>query len=229
MTVNNRPLGSVVTGMRTTVRPRTSSQTMQPATSHRPDSPATYAIAGRVRRIGLGAAGAVLLVVAMVLASCSSPAATSSTSSSKASGPNAAATGPSTAVIASATKSSVGTILVDDNGRSLYHLTTDTSTTSTCTGSCASLWPPVTVAAGMKPSAAAGLSGSVGTLTRSDGSRQVTYNGKPLYTYGPDTTTADALGQGVEGVWFVVKAPGAASSAGSTTTSTTARSGGYGY
>jgi hypothetical protein len=73
------------------------------------------------------------------------------------------------------------------------------------------------------------LSGTLGTITRSDGTTQITYNGEPLYSYTPDTTSSDALGQGVGGVWFAVKATGSGAGSQSGSTPTTAKSGGYGY
>jgi predicted lipoprotein with Yx(FWY)xxD motif len=85
----------------------------------------------------------------------------------------------------------------------------------------------MTVPAGTAPKAAAGLSGTLGTITRSDGITQVTYNGQPLYQYSLDTTASDALGQGVGGVWFAVKATGSGAASASSSTSTTAKSGGY--
>jgi predicted lipoprotein with Yx(FWY)xxD motif len=129
-------------------------------------------------------------------------------------------------VVSQAARGSVGTVLVGSNGHTLYKLTTDTPTASTCTAACAQLWPPVTVPAGTTVRAATGLSGGIGTITRSDGTVQVTYLGHPLSPYAPDTTATDTLGQGVGGVWFVVSAPGAS---GAATTTTTAVRSGYGY
>ncbi len=135
--------------------------------------------------------------------------------------------GPST--ISTATKASAGTVLVSTDGHTIYRLTTDTPGKSTCTGPCAQLWPPLTVAAGSRPTIGSGLGGTVGTITRADGSTQVTYGGEPLYLYSLDTTTTDALGQGVGGVWFVVKPTTSGSTPVATSTPTTAGSGGYGY
>lgn len=120
-------------------------------------------------------------------------------------------------------------MLVSSNGHTLYHLTTDTAASSTCTGSCAQLWPPVTLPAGTTLKAAAGMTGKLGTITRSDGTTQLTYNGEPLYQYSLDTSPGDALGQGVGGVWFAVKATGSGGAPASSSTSTTTKSGGYGY
>ena len=168
---------------------------------------------------GLGA-------VALALSACSGVSTGASTSTTASTAVTTGSHGPPT--ISTATKAGVGTVLVASDGHTIYRLTTDTAGRSTCNGSCAQLWPPVTVAAGSRPTAAPGLGGTIGTLTRADGSTQVTYNGEPLYRYAPDTTTSDALGQGVGGVWFVL-APTGSGSAPPATTTTTAGSGGYGY
>ena len=173
------------------------------------------------------AVGAALLATVGALAACSSTP-SSSGSPTTTGGSTTASTAPPVAVVASATRGSLGTVLVTADGRTLYRLTTDTPTSSSCTGGCAQLWPPLTVAVGTIPRAASGLTGTVRTIARSDGSLQVTYQGHPLYTYAQDTTTSDALGQGVGGVWFIVDANGSVTS-GSSTTATTARGGVSGY
>jgi predicted lipoprotein with Yx(FWY)xxD motif len=173
------------------------------------------------------AVGILLTAMALVFAACSGTYSNASSSTSPTSTP--ATSGQKSANLAMATKGTVGVVLVSSNGHTLYHLTTDTAGNSTCTGSCAQLWPPMTVPSGTMPTAVTGLSGTLGTITRSDGTIQVTYNGEPLYSYSPDTTASDALGQGVGGVWFAVKAPGSGTTTHSTSTPTTAKSGGYGY
>jgi predicted lipoprotein with Yx(FWY)xxD motif len=167
-----------------------------------------------------------VLAAAGLLAACSSNAATPTTTSTTA-GSTTASTGSSAPVVATASKASVGTVLVASNGHTLYRLTTDTPTSSTCSGSCAQLWPPLTVPAGTTPRAASGVTGTLGTITRSDGTVQVVYEGHPLYTYAPDTTAADVLGQGVGGIWFVVSPSGSSSS--TTSPPTTAARSGSGY
>ena len=86
----------------------------------------------------------------------------------------------------------------------LYHFTNDSSTTSKCTGTCATLWPPYLVSSSAQLAALPDASGVLGTITRPDGSLQVTYNGMPLYFWHNDVNPGDALGQNVQGVWFVV-------------------------
>ena len=92
-----------------------------------------------------------------------------------------------------------GPILTGGNGLTLYTHTGDSATVSTCTGGCATAWPPLTVKGGGQPTAASGVTGTLGTLTRDDGSSQVTYNGKPLYFWMNDTKPGDVTGDGVNG------------------------------
>jgi predicted lipoprotein with Yx(FWY)xxD motif len=97
----------------------------------------------------------------------------------------------------------LGPFLVDVNGMTLYTFSQDTTTTSACTGACATTWPPLTVAPGTQPEAGEGLSGQLATITRADGALQVTYNGHPLYRYAQDTAPGDANGHGIDNRWFV--------------------------
>jgi predicted lipoprotein with Yx(FWY)xxD motif len=92
-----------------------------------------------------------------------------------------------------------GPILTGTNGLTLYSHTGDSATVSTCTAGCATAWPPLTVTGGGQPTAASGVTGTLGTLTRDDGSIQVTYNGMPLYFWMKDTKPGDATGDGVNG------------------------------
>ncbi|MBI3968074.1 MAG: hypothetical protein HY329_20745 [Chloroflexi bacterium] len=85
----------------------------------------------------------------------------------------------------------------------LYLFTRDQANVSNCYDQCAQLWPPLLIATG-EPMAGPDVPGRLGLHTRRDGSRQVTYNGLPLYYYTPDTQPGDARGQNVGGVWFVV-------------------------
>lgn len=109
----------------------------------------------------------------------------------------------------------LGQIVVDSKGMTLYAYANDTPSVSTCTGACATIWPPLTVAAGVTPMAGAGVTGTLGTITRADGTLQVTLNGMPLYNYSKDTKAGDTNGQGVGGVWSVVTAAGAPASSSS--------------
>lgn len=106
--------------------------------------------------------------------------------------------------------SDLGKILVDSQGRTIYLFEKDSGTQSTCSGGCAVQWPPVT--ANGKPSIGSGLTASkVGTTARSDGKRQVTYNGHPLYLFLGDKNPGDTSGQGLNvfgASWFVLSPAG---------------------
>ena len=164
-------------------------------------------------------AAMVLVAAALLAAACggSSPGSggTSGASSSPASSGSALKT----------TQISGVTVLTDAKGFTLYWFVPDTSTKSNCNGSCAQIWPPVTGPA----TAGAGVTGKLGTITRSDGSTQATYDGHPLYTYTADTAPGQANGNGINasgGVWHEVTASGAAASASSPSASS---GGGGGY
>jgi predicted lipoprotein with Yx(FWY)xxD motif len=106
--------------------------------------------------------------------------------------------------------SGLGQILEDSKGRTVYLFQKDTGTTSTCTGACASAWPPVLVSG--KPVVGNRANPSeVGSTKRTDGGRQVTYNGHPLYTYTGDQKPGDVNGQGLNafgGRWFALSPAG---------------------
>lgn len=104
-----------------------------------------------------------------------------------------------------------GPILVDGQGRSLYLFTNDTqnSGASTCADDCLAEWPALTTDG--DPAAGEGVDASLlGTITRDDGSIQVTYNGWPLYYFADDTAAGDTNGQGLGDVWFLVTPAGEA-------------------
>jgi len=99
----------------------------------------------------------------------------------------------------------LGQFLVDANGMTLYTFTKDEPGTSNCYGQCAVNWPPLTVAEGETPTAAVGIDGTLGVTVRTDGVRQVTYNGWPLYGWIKDVLPGDTTGQGVNDAWAVVR------------------------
>jgi predicted lipoprotein with Yx(FWY)xxD motif len=100
---------------------------------------------------------------------------------------------------------SLGPVLVDSDGMTLYVFTRDTEGESVCYDSCAAIWPPVPGDTPVDP-VVSGL--GFGTIERDDGTTQLTVGGMPLYLYAGDTAPGDVNGQGVEGVWFVVDATG---------------------
>jgi predicted lipoprotein with Yx(FWY)xxD motif len=169
-------------------------------------------------------------VFTVLLAACGS---SSSGSSGSAATSAAAASGQSsqgsssTATLKTA-KTSLGTVLTNSKGFTVYWFAIDTPTSSKCSGSCTTYWPPVIGA----PQAASGvtLPGKLGTITRSDGSLQATYNGHPLYTYAGDKSPGQTSGNKVNGsggLWYAVTT---AASAGTTATAAaTTGGGGSGY
>ncbi len=98
----------------------------------------------------------------------------------------------------------LGDLLIDNiGGKTLYTFKNDSAGTSACSGDCAKAWPPFTVGAKDRLVVGAGASGALATITRDDGTLQVTYNGMPLYTYSKDAAPGDATGQGIGNVWYV--------------------------
>jgi predicted lipoprotein with Yx(FWY)xxD motif len=108
---------------------------------------------------------------------------------------------------------SVGTVVVDGAGKTVYEYDKDTkgSGTSACYAGCDGLWPAVTASG---TPTLTGVTGTVGTITRTDGTKQVTLNGRPLYTYAGDAAAGDATGQGYLGIWWVVAPDGSEMTAG---------------
>jgi predicted lipoprotein with Yx(FWY)xxD motif len=99
------------------------------------------------------------------------------------------------------------TVLTNASGFTLYWFVPDTATRSTCYGTCVGYWPPMTGTASAGP----GVTGTIATIKRSDGTTQVTYNGHPLYTYVGDTAPGQAFGNGLNlngGLWREVTVPG---------------------
>jgi predicted lipoprotein with Yx(FWY)xxD motif len=101
-----------------------------------------------------------------------------------------------------ANNATLGKILTDGNGMTLYIFKKDTQGVSNCNGQCLVIWPPLSIVSGVLPTAVTGVTGMISTITRSDGSIQVTYNGMPLYYYSGDKQPGDINGQGIAGNWF---------------------------
>jgi predicted lipoprotein with Yx(FWY)xxD motif len=194
----------------------------------------------KVRGAGVAAAA----ISAIVLAACGS--ASSSSSSSAATAAAAATTSASSttsaapaaaAITIATTKGKDGTYLTGSDGRTIYLWVADSGGKSACSGACAQAWPPVEGT----PSAGTGVTASdLGTITRSDGSKQVTYNGHPLYYFVADKSAGQVLGQGSNSFgakWWLVAPSGTAitvaavkPSSGSSSggSSTSSSSGGWG-
>lgn len=167
------------------------------------------------------AAGTAAAVV--TLAACGSSG--SPHNSSTASGNQAEAPAGSAASIKTAS-TSIGKVLTNSKGHTLYWFALDTATKSKCNGSCASYWPPVPGSA--KAAASSSLSGTFATIKRSDGSTQLTYMGHPLYTYTGDSSAGQTKGNGINlsgGRWYAMTPSGAKLSSGGSS----GGSGGGGY
>ena len=160
---------------------------------------------------GLGA-------VALVAAGCSSSGygTSAKTTTTTTASPAAAASDPygagsaSTAAASGSAVSlattSLGSVVVDSAGRTLYLYEKDTGPTSTCVDACAKAWPAATVSG--TPTASADITATVTTFTRADGSTQIVLAGHPLYRFAADTAPGEVGGQDVGGVWYAVGADG---------------------
>jgi len=183
---------------------------------------------GSAQRISSGPARLRILLAlpaaaaaAAALAACSSSGASSPSSSGSSSPAASAASTVKTATIAGVT------VLTSSTGFTLYSFAPDTSATSKCNGTCAQNWPPV-----QGPATASGVTGTFGTITRSDGSAQATFDGHPLYTFVGDTAPGQAKGNGLNaagGLWHEITTSGTAAPAPAGGASSGSGGGGYGY
>lgn len=167
--------------------------------------------------------------VTLAAAACGSTSGTSGGSGASGGSSSSAAGTPSAASAHNAVKTAkVGgnTVLTNAKGFTLYWFAPDTMTKSKCNGACAKYWPPV-----KGPVTESGIKGKFGTITRSDGSTQATYNGHPLYTYVGDTAPGQAKGNGLNlsgGLWHEVTVSGGAAPVPASSSSSSS-GGGYGY
>jgi predicted lipoprotein with Yx(FWY)xxD motif len=187
---------------------------------------------GRTRPAGghrASIAGGTLLLAAgaIVLAACGGgtsshsstatqpPASQSSSAPPAASASSPAASTPTSPTVIGVSNARFGPILTDARGMTLYIATGDTATQTGCTADCLNFWPPLILPAGQgQPVAGPGVTG-LGTFMRSDGI-QVTYHGKPLYTWSKDTAPGQVTGEGVVdsgGTWHVATVAGTTPSA----------------
>lgn len=180
-------------------------------------------------RAGLGAA---IVAAALTIAACgssgSSSSATSPASSSAAATSSAAASSGGAAMVSTA-KGSAGSYLTGPNGHALYLWMADSSGKSNCSSACAGAWPPLTTKGA--PAAGHGVTAAdLGTITRSDGAKQVTYKGHPLYYFSGDTSSGQTNGQGSNGFgakWWLVSPSGSAITGTGSSSSSSSASPGY--
>jgi len=161
----------------------------------------------RAARIRIGGAAA-MVTVAVVVAACGS----SSTNSSAASPANHTPASSASAASVGTASGTDGKYLVGSSGRALYLWVADPSDKSVCAGACAKFWPPLLTKSA--PVAAGGVTaGQLGTIARSNGSKQVTYAGHPLYYFALDKSMGSITGQGSDNFgakWWLVAPSGTA-------------------
>ena len=166
----------------------------------------------RRNRVGVLAAAAILV------AACGGSGATTAptTATTQAPPSNAATAGPTAGASEAAEayevelgdSDALGKFLTGEDGKTLYLFTPDTATTSACNTGCVDSWPPFTIEADETVTGGEGVTAKFGTITRQDGSMQVTYNGHPLYYFSGDQAAGDTNGQGLNSKWYVVGADG---------------------
>jgi predicted lipoprotein with Yx(FWY)xxD motif len=171
-----------------------------------------------------------LAAVGVLAAGCGSSGSGSSSGGYGSGGTTPASGGASSVATVSASSTMLGTILVDGSGRTLYLFGKDQPNQSACAGACVAAWPVDPTSAA--PKAGSGVKASLlGSIKRSDGTTQVTYNRHPLYYYSGDSQAGQQNGQGLNAfgaTWHAVTPAGGAVSGGATAT-TAATGGGYGY
>jgi predicted lipoprotein with Yx(FWY)xxD motif len=170
--------------------------------------------------------GLVLLAVTGVLAvaACGSNGSTAAKASSSGATTTTASAPPAVTVAANPT---LGSILVDPQGMTVYRNDTEVGGVIKCTGTCATAWPPL-VASGT-PVATPSLGHTLGVITRPDGTMQVTEDNWPLYHFAADKVPGDTKGNGIGGIWHVVNAGATTSTTAPAAATATTSSGGYGY
>jgi predicted lipoprotein with Yx(FWY)xxD motif len=161
---------------------------------------------GAPNRLRILLAVPAVAAAAAVLAACSS----SGTSSASGGSGSTSTSSPAAATAGSLKTTTIGgaTVLTSSKGFTLYSFAPDTSTKSNCNGTCAQNWPPV-----KGPATASGVKGTFGTIKRSDGSVQATFDGHPLYTFVGDTAAGQAKGNGLNaagGLWHEITTSGSA-------------------
>ena len=159
----------------------------------------------RLQRTTLLAPALALPLIALAIAGCGGGSDNASASPSNSSGG-----GGGGATVDVSTVSGLGKILVDSKGRTLYLFEKDTGPSSTCSGACATSWPPFPTH--VTPKAGTGTTAPlIGTTKRSDGTTQVTYNEHPLYYYAGDSSPGDTNGQNLDqfgAEWYVLSPAG---------------------
>jgi len=181
----------------------------------------------RIRTIGLAAIGA---TGAIMLAACNSGYGSANPPAQNNPAAPAASAGTASAKLVATPNNTLGTIVTDGNGRTLYRFDKDTANPakSNCDSACTAQWPPAIATAG-QVSLSGVAANEVGTITRSDGSKQITIGNWPVYEYAGDAQPGDVNGQGVGGVWHAVTPLGKKAAAAPATTDGSSNGYGSGY
>jgi predicted lipoprotein with Yx(FWY)xxD motif len=146
------------------------------------------------------------IAVSLLIAACGSSSSSNTTSSATSTQPAAQTSTGSSSPAVKTTSSSLGTILVDSQGMTLYHLSGEQNGKFICTSTaCLGVWHPLIAPSSGTPT---GEVGSLGTVKRPEGTVQVTYKGTPLYTFMGDQQAGETKGQGIKdvGTWSAVTA-----------------------
>ena len=183
-----------------------------------------------------------VIAASLLLAACGSSSSSKTTSSAANTQPAAqTSSGSSSTVAVKSASNSLGTILVDSQGMTLYHLSGEQGAKLICTSSaCVGVWHPLIAPSSGTPRSEVG---SLGTVKRPDGTMQITYKGTPLYTFMGDQQSGETKGQGIKdvGTWSVVTTSSSSTSAASKSStpmtpapstgssSESSSGGGYGY
>jgi predicted lipoprotein with Yx(FWY)xxD motif len=174
------------------------------------------------------------VAAALLLAACGSSSGGSSLSSgsggSATSAPSAGG-GTGAATVARHT-TSLGSVLTDSSGKTLYLLSSDTAMSTTCTGGCLTIWMPLVAPSSGSPQAGAGVTTTLGVFTRPDGTKQVTAGNHPVYTYAGDSGAGSTSGQGIQsfgGTWSALNTSGSAATGSTGGATSSPSTGGYTY
>jgi predicted lipoprotein with Yx(FWY)xxD motif len=186
-----------------------------------------------MKRVKTYSALAAVAAASLALAACGG----SSSSATSGSGNNASTTPAAGDTVAVKHVSGVGNVLVDSQGAALYSPAQEASGKVLCTGSCTSIWIPLQLPAGKsQPAASSSLMTALGVITRPGGGKQVTFHGRPLYSFAEDSKPGTVTGNGVTDsfagkhfTWHVASMGGTSSSSSGTSTGSTSSNRGYGY
>lgn len=150
-----------------------------------------------------------IIALGLTVTACGS---SSTSTTPAASGGGSSSSSSASVAIKTGKVAGLGTVLVDGTGRTLYAFAPDKAKKVTCSGACASVWPPLKIASGQKPSDSGGVKASlVSSDSDPSGGSVVTYNGWPLYLYVADPSAGTAHGQALNssgGLWYVITPSG---------------------